>query len=173
MKGICFYNHSSTNTYLRFVAIAVHLSVLALLSSCGADSIELPENELAGQIEGNDWSYGAANAFRRTANGQYEVRFISNQESPTDPCSLPIPGLTHVRAIFTPGFGSFAVSPIAIDNNQIQVIFQVSPAKAITANSGFLEVFDIRGGVIIGYLQASEDADNTFVEGRVEIAFCD
>ena len=144
-----------------------------LFQSCGSDSIELPEENLQGEIQGTEWEYGVANAFRRTTTGQYEVNFISTEESPSNPCALPSPGRPHVKAIFTPGLGNFAVSPIAIDNNQVQVIFQVSNAEALTANSGFLEVFDINSSIIIGYLQATEDANNTFVEGRVEIEICD
>ena len=145
---------------------------LSLFQNCGTDTIELPENDLEGKIEGVDWLYGSANAYGRT-NGQYEVRFISSQESSeANPCSLRSPGITHVRAIFTPGTGNFTVSPLALDNNQIQVIFQVTNAKAVIANSGFMEVFDIRDGNIFGYLQASEDVNNTFVEGRVEIVVC-
>ena len=151
------------------------VSVLALLSfqNCGSDTIELPENDLEGKIGGTNWTYGGANAFRRTTGGQYEVKFISNAEAPANPCGLPSPGLAHVKAVFTPSFGSFTVSPQAIDGNQVQVIFQVSNAQAVTANSGFMEVFDITGGTVFGYLQASEDVNNTFVEGRVEIVLCD
>lgn len=151
------------------------LNILGFLFLQGcADTIELPENDLEGKIEGDDWSYGTANAFenKRTTDGQYEVSFIAREESPSNPCQLPSPGLAHVRAIFRPSIGSFTVSPQAISDNQVQVIFQVSNAKAITANSGFMEVFDIRGNTIIGYLQASDDVENTIVEGRVEIDIC-
>jgi len=150
------------------------LSALSLLTfqNCGSDTIELPENDLEGKMEGTDWTYGTANGFRLSTSGQYEVNFISDEELTSSPCSLPSPGRSHVKAIFRPGFQSFTVSPVAINDDQIQVVFQVTNAKAITANSGFMEVFDISGGIISGYLQASEDVNSTFVEGRVEIELC-
>lgn len=158
---------------MRGISLFLLLLSLSIFQNCGVDDIQLPENDLEGKIEGAAWVYGTANAYRRTTDGQYEASFISIEESPSNPCGLPSPGRPHVKAIFRPDFGNFAVSPIAIDDNQVQVIFQVSNARALTANSGFLEVFDIRGNTVFGYLQATEDINSNFVEGRVEIELCD
>jgi len=142
-----------------------------VLSGCGGDDIDIPDKDLEGTIDGKIWAYGSANAYRLTADGQYRARFLSDDEAVTDPCTLPSPGLTNVKAIFRPFIGSFTVSPQAIDNNQVQVAFQISPSESLIATNGFMEIFDINNTVVIGYLQAELDENNT-VEGSFRMRIC-
>ena len=157
------------NIFLPLIAIILS----ATFQCCGTDKIQLPESELQGKIEGAKWVYSSANAFRLSTDGQYQIRFLSTEEPVSNPCSLPRPGLTHVKAIITPGLGNFAVSPQALANNQVQVAFEAAPSRTLIANSGFMEIFDFNGATMLGYLQASEDAENTFVSGRFTVEFCD
>ncbi|MDE0472492.1 MAG: hypothetical protein OXH57_11180 [Ekhidna sp.] len=147
--------------------------LLITFQCCGTDKIQLPEGELQGKIESVEWIYSSANAFRLSRDGQYQIRFLSAEEPVSNPCSLPRPGLAHVKAIITPGLGNFAVSPQALANNQVQVAFETAPSRTLIANSGFMEIFDFNGATMLGYLQASEDAENTFVSGRFTVEFCD
>jgi len=157
------------NTFFLF-SITV---LLTIFQCCGTDDIQLPDDDLQGKIEGVDWMYSSANAFRLSTDGQYQIRFLSTEEPVSNPCSLPRPGRMHVKAIFTPGPGNFAVSPRALGNNQVQVTFEGTNSRSLIANSGFMEIFDFNGTTMYGYLHATEDAANTFVKGRFIIEFCD
>ncbi|MEO9872370.1 hypothetical protein [Ekhidna sp.] len=148
------------------------LSALMLLfTSCGKDEIQLPDQILEGKINGEAWSYSSANGYLVSSDFQYRIRFLSSEESVNDPCTLPSPSIEHIKAIFRPSEGSFFVSPQVLDNNQVQVSFEISPSKNLIASSGFMEIFAIDGQVVIGYLQAVLDDDNT-VEGSFEIRLC-
>lgn len=142
-----------------------------LLSGCGNDEIQLPNQILEGSINGTDWSYKSANGYLETSDFQYRVRFLSSKEAVTDPCTQPNPSLTHVKAIFKPAVRSYFVAPLALDNNQVQVTFEISPSQRVVATSGFMEIYAIDGQVIFGYLQAVLDDDNS-VEGSFEIRLC-
>lgn len=144
---------------------------LPLFCGCSNDEIQLPDKVLQGSIDGKDWTYKSANAFLRSTDFTYTVKFLSDAESVTDPCTLPSPGLAHAKAIFRPAIGSFTISPLAVDNNQVQVAFQLTPAKALIASSGFMEVYDINGQVVFGYLQAVLDDEN-IIEGSFQIRLC-
>lgn len=145
---------------------------LILLFGCKGDEIQLPAKQLEGLINGEDWSYKSANAYLFSTDAKYEARFLSSKESAKDPCTLRIPSLAHVRAIFRPAVGSFFVEPQAINNNQAQVYFELSPSQSLVASSGFMEIYAIDGQVIIGYLQAVLDKENNVVEGSFEIRVC-
>ena len=144
--------------------------ILLLLASCGND-LDIPDQMLQGKINGETWTYGAANAFRISANGQFEAKFLSNLENVNDPCALPSPGLTHVKAIFTPAIRDYTIFPQAIDPNQVQVAFQITPSNTLIATNGFMNIFDINNSFAIGYLQAELD-DGNMVEGSFELQFC-
>lgn len=142
-----------------------------MLSGCGRDEIQLPDQQLEGLIDNKEWSYKSANAYLQSSDFKYRVRFLSSEEGVSDPCTLPAPSLTHVKAIFKPAIGSFFVSPQAIDNNQVQVSFEISTSQNLIAQSGFMEIFDIQGQLVYGYLEASFGDENK-VEGSFEIRLC-
>ena len=156
---------------LRGALLILIAAVLSGIYGCGKDEIQLPDKELQGTIDGESWEYGSANAYLETANLQYQARFLSDEESVSDPCTLPRPGLRHVKAIFKPAVRSYTISPLAIDDNQVQVAFELSSSKTLIAGGGFMEVFDINNRVVFGYLQAILDDGNT-VEGRFRIRLC-
>ena len=134
--------------------------------------MDIPNQALQGLVDGRPWSSASANAYRLPGGLQLNVRFLSESEPVTDPCTLPSPGLAHVKAIFRPAIGDFNVAPIALDENQVQVAFEVSPSTSLTAVSGFMSIFDINAGTIFGYLQAEIDANHS-VEGSFRISICD
>ena len=152
-----------------FVLLA--LVSMSVFSSCGNDAIELPQQELTGTIDGESWDYQSANGYLISSDFRYRVRFLSDKESVNDPCTLPSPTLKHVRAIFRPAERSYFVAPDAIDDNQVQVSFEISPSRSLIASSGFMEIYAIDNLVAIGYLQAVLDDDHS-VEGLFEIRLC-
>ena len=163
--------HKSRKSF-RPLFLSGSILMLSIVVGCGNNDIQLPANELEGTIDGKDWVYKSANAFLLSTDFQYRVRFLSDKESVSDPCTLPSPGLSHVKAIFRPAIGvSYVVAPQAIDNNQVQVAFEISPSKSLIASSGFMEIYDINGQVIFGYLQAVLDDEN-IVEGSFQIRLC-
>ncbi|MEO9482919.1 MAG: hypothetical protein ABJG47_05710 [Ekhidna sp.] len=141
------------------------------MSSCVDNNIQLPDQTLEGKINGLDWNYSSANAYLVSSDFQYQARFLSDEEAVSDPCALPSPSLRNVRAIFRPATGPFFVAPQALDNNQVQVTFDISPSQRLVASSGFMEIYVIDNQVVIGFLQAVLDDDNT-VEGTFEIRLC-
>ncbi len=157
---------------LRLISLFSALFGTFLFLSCVTDEIQIDRTKLEGKLEGNDWSYSSANAFLISTSGQYIIRFISDKESVTNPCTLRSPGLSHVKAIFRPTIGNYAVDPFALADNQVQVVFQLSNSESLIANSGFMEVYDINASIITGYLQAIEDSENTFVQGNFQIKIC-
>lgn len=142
-----------------------------MLSACGDDGIQLPDKDLTGTIDGEAWEYGSANGFVQTTDAQFLIKFLSSEELVSDPCALPSPGRSHVKAIFRPAIGSYTVSPQALSNNQVQVAFELSPGKSLIAGSGFMEIFDINNRIVFGYLQAIVDDEN-MVEGAFQIRLC-
>ena len=157
---------------LAGAVIPCGLALFLGLSSCGGDQLDIPNQPLQGLIEGNLWESSLANAYRLPGGLQYRARFLSELEPVSDPCTLPAPGLAHVKAIFRPSIGDFSVAPFALDENQVQVAFEVSPSTSLTAVSGFMSIFDINNATIVGYLQAELDDGNS-VEGSFRISVCD
>ena len=155
---------------MKEISFFVLLGVLLLLSGCIKDEIDLPDQRLQGSVGGVAWEYDKANGYLQ-ANLTYQVRFISNQEPVDDACMLPRPGLAHVKAVFKPSIGSFTVNTQALNDDQVQVAFELSPSTTVTAVSGFMEIYDINNAVVLGYLQAVLDDDNT-VEGTFQIRLC-
>ncbi|WP_420317260.1 hypothetical protein [Ekhidna sp.] len=146
-------------------------SLILITIGCSGDEIQLPDNLLEGSIDGKDWNYKSANGYLVSSDLRYQVRFLSSDENVSDPCTLPSPTRAHVKAIFRPAERSYFVTPQAIDNNQVQVSFELSTSQNLVATSGFMEIYAIDNQVIIGYLQAVLDDDNT-VEGSFEIRLC-
>lgn len=136
---------------------------------CGSE-LDIPNQPLQGQINGESWTSELANAFQ-LPGGQIRARFLSELEPVADPCTLPSPGLAHVKAIFRPSLGDYNVAPVALDDNQVQVAFELSPSVSLTAVSGSMSIFDINNGIAVGFLQAQLDDDNQ-VEGVFTMSFC-
>ena len=147
------------------------ISLVLVFCGCGDDEIQLPDQELTGLVGGEEWTYQSANGFLISSDFQYRMRFLSDKEAVSDPCTLPAPTMGHVSAIFRPATGNFAIAPQALDNNQVRVTFEVSPSRSLTATNGFMEIFAIDNLVVVGYLQAVWDDDNS-VEGFFEIRLC-
>lgn len=141
------------------------------MQGCGKNDIQLPKKQLAGKISGEDWNYQSANAYIFSSDLKYQLKFLSSKEAATDPCTVPNPALTHVRAILKPAEMSYSIAPTAATDNQVQVLFDISQGKSLTAVSGFMEIYAIDNRVIIGYLQAVLDDNNT-IEGSFQARFC-
>lgn len=155
----------------RKIFVLLTIAFSTVITGCGGNNIQLPDKQLEGKIGGDDWTYQSANAYLFSSDFKYQARFLSTEEAVTDPCTLPVPTLRNVRAIFKPAEGSFFVAPQALDDNQVQVSFELSTSESLVASSGFMEIYAIDNLVVIGYLQAVLDSDNT-VEGSFEIRLC-
>jgi len=165
IKGVIYKSRETFKTTLA------GLLLLTFLSGCKSDDVQLPANKLEGFVDGKEWSYKSANGYLISSDFKYRVRFLSSEETVSDPCSQPNPSITHVKAIFKPSEGSFFVAPQAIDDNQVQVTFEISTSQNITATSGFMEIYAIDNLVAVGYLQAVLDDDHK-VEGSFQIRLC-
>lgn len=154
------------------VPLAIFSLLLLGLVNCAEDETNLPSRTLQGAIDGDStWVYGSANAYLFSSDQRYRARFLSDAETATDPCTVPSPTLRHVVATFRPQIGSYFVTPMAVENNQVQVNLAASAAESVVASSGFMEIYAIENLRIYGYLQAVLDEGNS-VEGSFEIKIC-
>ena len=146
---------------------------IALLSACGKDEIELPEEVLEGKINGEAWIYKSANAFLESADFRYRVTFLSTEETVSDPCALRSTAKRHITAFlrFPEYEGNYTVSPQLVNENEVVVTFNADISSAVVASSGFMSIFAIENRVVFGYLQAVLDDDNR-VEGSFQIRLC-
>ncbi len=167
IPNVCF-------PYRKFFKINFPVLILIILSGlagCNGNEIQVPDTPLEGQISGAEWNYKSANGYLISSDFQYRVRFLSDKESVKNPCTLPNPSRTHVSAVFYPSVGSFFIAPQLIDDNQVQVSFELSISQKLIATSGFMEIYAIDSQVATGYLQATLDEENT-IGGRFEIHLC-
>ncbi len=144
------------------------LSFVLLLTNCGENDIQLPDQVLVGKVEGKDWELKFGNAFIFSSDLKYQIKFLSTQESAQDPCAVPNTGNNHISMIMPLQRGSFSI-PLPIVSESAR--FHYSDGSSAIATSGFLEIFDIDNLRIFGYLQAQLDDDNT-VEGSFEVLIC-
>ncbi len=151
--------------------LAIFPIMLVLIVGCTRDEIQLPKTLLSGQIAGIQWNYTVANGYLFSSNFQYSTRFLSDKEQVTDACTLPNPVLPHIHAVFRPSHGSFFVSPIILDDNQVQVSFEIDATHRLIATSGFMEIYSLENKVINGYLEAVLDQEN-IVKGIFVISLC-
>lgn len=153
--------------------LAYILATFAICTSaCRQDPLDISNQPLSGTIASEPWSSNASNAYRLSTSNQYQIRFLTDQVQVSDPCILPNPSAPHIRAILRLRVGSYTVSPQAIDANQVQIAFQPSPSKTLIAAGGFMDIYDIDGGVISGYLRAVEGISENEVEGTFRIRLC-
>lgn len=139
-----------------------------LLLNCGGDEIQLPDQQLQGKVDGEDWELKFSNAYLFSSDFKYQIKFLSMKEGGQDPCSIPSTTNPHVSMIMPLQRGSFS---IPLPNTNESARFNWSNGSSAIATSGFLEIFDISNSRVFGYLQAQLDNENT-VEGSFEIVIC-
>ncbi len=141
---------------------------LFFLTNCGESEIQLPDQVLVGQVEGEAWELKFANAYIYSSDLKYQIKFLSTKEGGQDPCALPSTANSHISLIMPLQRGSFSI-PLPITTESAR--FHWSDGSSAIATSGFLEIFDIDNLRIFGYLQAQLDDENT-VEGSFEVQIC-
>lgn len=155
-----------------YLTLLIILSSLGALSGCGNDQFDLPDNPLEGKINGTEWNSDKANAYTFTTDFKYEVKFLSSEEpTGSDPCSTPSPSKPYLSAIFKPSEGSFSLSTVTLDPNQVVVKIHHSPSKEFIVTNGFMEIYFIENARMVGYIQAILD-DESSVEGGFEVRMC-
>ncbi len=141
---------------------------LLILTDCGESEIQLPDQVLLGQVEGQAWELKFANAYLYSSDLKYQIRFLSTRENAQDPCAVPSTSNSHISLIMPLQRGSFSI-PLPITTESAR--FNWSDGSSAIATSGFLEIFDIDNLRVFGYLQAQLDDENT-VEGSFEAVIC-
>ncbi|MEQ6168408.1 hypothetical protein AAOE16_14530 [Ekhidna sp. MALMAid0563] len=165
IKGVM---HKSRESFFLLV-----LSGIFLLSACGKDEVELPDEVLQGKIDGEEWTYKSANAYLESADFRYRVTFLSTEETVSDPCALRSTAKRHITAFlrFPEYSGDYTLTPQLVNDNEVVVTFNADISGSLVASSGFMSIFAIENRVVFGYLQAVLDDDNT-VEGSFQIRLC-
>ena len=153
--------------FLRSVPVLVSMLCVTLVN-CGKNEIQLPEKQLGGKVNGEDWELKFGNAYIYSSDLKYQLRFLSKKEGAEDPCAVPSTSNPHVSMIMRLQRGSFSIPlPIVAESAR----FNFGDGSSAIATSGFLEIFDIDNSRIFGYLQAQLDDDNS-IEGSFEVLIC-
>lgn len=139
-----------------------------LLTGCGQNEIQLPDQELEGMVAGEPWKFKLGNAYLYSSDLKYQIKFLSTEEGAEDPCTVPSTANAHVSMIMQLRRGSFSI-PLPITDESAR--FHWPNGSSAIATSGFLEIFDINNARVFGYLQAQLDEDN-IVEGSFEVLIC-
>ena len=91
------YLPKAMKSFKAYLGAWILLGSILLLSACGGNELDIPDQPLEGTINGEAWKYGSANAFRLSADGLFQARFLSDREPVIDPCTRPFPGLVLGR----------------------------------------------------------------------------
>lgn len=154
---------------MRITSLFFMLIALLLATSCGQNEIQLPDQVLSGKIGGEDWEYKFANGFLVSSDLKYRIQFLSTEELATDPCSVPSTGNRFISMEIPYQLISRSIPfPIIEESPK----FHITISNEVIASSGFLEIFDISGPRILGYMEASVDDENV-VSGSFEAIICD
>ncbi len=141
--------------------------LVLIASACGADDGLENAPILAGRIGGNPWTYELGNAFLNNVNGTFELTFFSEEEPSAEACAIAATGLRHITLTVPERPGNYNL-PL---NGNSAIFHQEQSASSFSATSGFVEITQIVGNQISGYLQATFDADN-MVEGQFRLKIC-
>ncbi len=155
---------------IRSCFIIGGISFTILLSSCKADEIDLPDEPLAGKIDGQDWETKFGNAYIYSSDLKYKYLLLSTAELGDDPCPILSSSNPHLQMILPLGTGSYSL-PLPVFSENVK--FVLGDGTVLSATSGFIEVIAINPDTneLVGYLQADFDEDNE-VMGTFIIELC-
>ena len=146
------------------------LSQLAILLACSGDNIDLPDEILAGKINGVDWEFRTGSVSFTGGNGNQYLLF-STLESTDQGCSLVSSTNPYLSIKLPTGSGNYSI-PIP-PNQGDNVKFIHGDGTILSATSGFVEIVGVNQGTneLVGYLQALFDDNNT-VQGTFRLEVC-
>ena len=142
---------------------------LVTIGSCDdkVNQFDLDKDPLKGKIDGVEWEY---------TGGRVDYSNFSNQavgkifnENLTDPCARVNTIFAHLDVAFPTERGNYNLPFI----NNTGFIKFVTPngGPIYTATSGFLEIVEVNGFEIIGFISADFDEDNN-VQGSFLVRIC-
>ena len=140
---------------------------LILLGSCDSDTnkFDLDKDPLKGVIGGKSWAYAVGNA-------QYTSNTITGlilAEEVQEPCAVRLTSDAHLSVKMPAIRGNHNLPFI---NNNGHVIFDLAGSSTrYTATSGFIEVVELNGSEVVGYISAEFD-DNNHVQGSFLLQVC-
>ncbi|MEQ8470071.1 MAG: hypothetical protein RIC35_02745 [Marinoscillum sp.] len=154
---------------MRILLLTFVIVGLLFVSACddSTNRLDLNKDPLSGKINGVEWEYTGGNALYRPFDNE-ATGLILNQET-TDPCTIKLTSLAHVQVIL-PTFETTLNLP---DVQNRAVIKMASPngGPIYTASGGFVQIVEVTGREIIGYISATYDDDN-YVQGSFYVKIC-
>jgi len=145
---------------MRLIRLFTFLGVVALsgiLTSCGDDELDIPDEPLAGQVGGADWEFKLGGGTLFSSDFKYRFLLLSDKETGDDPCSIVSTSNPHIRMIIPLSTGSYSL-PLPVFSENVK--FVLGDGTILSATSGFLEIVAIDNRQLVGVLQASFDEDN-------------
>lgn len=145
---------------MRLIRFFIFLGVAVLsgiLTSCGDDKLDIPDEPLTGMIGGTDWElkFGGGTLF--SSDFKYRFMLLSTEESGDDPCSIVSTGNPHLRMILPLTTGSYSL-PLPVFSENVK--FVLGDGTVLSATAGFIEIIAIDNRKLVGVLKADFDEDN-------------
>ncbi len=143
------------------------LTLLFVLTDCGTDDGLRDAPILAGQIDGSEWKNKFGNAYRDNSERMYNITYFSDEEVSDEACTIAATGFRYLTISLPTETGSYN-----LPFNGASMRFHLGGSlNTLEATSGFVEITQILGNQISGYLQARFDDANS-VEGQFRLKIC-
>ncbi len=144
------------------------LLCVLLLTACGDDQVDLPDERLNGRVDGSEWSYKFGNAYLASGTLNYTLRLLSTSEVGEDPCPFISSTNPYLQVTLPLRVGNYVLPLTPFSDN---FKFVHGNGVVLSATSGFVEIVGIENGRVIGFIQASFDEENE-VAGTFDLRIC-
>jgi len=159
--------------HIRTLLLLIVAAVMCSIMSCRDDGIDLPDTQLFGEINGEEWVYEFSrmhqygfsstnpNSFR------YTFYFFSSSEINSGSCAGGGSTKPHIQVVLPLQIGSYPVLGFGAENLK----FVYGNGTVFDATSGSIEILAFGNNKMAGYIQALSD-ENNFIEGRFIAELC-
>jgi len=141
--------------------------ILLILTSCSSDNGLDDIPILNGTVGGEAWEYKFGNAFLDVRGSVFRITFLSTEETADDACTVAATGLRHLTIDLPDVVGNYNLP----NNGQSLTFHLEGTITQFEATSGFVEITQVIGNQITGFMQAQFDDDNK-VEGQFRVKVC-
>lgn len=143
------------------------LVLLVVVVGCGDDNNLTDIPFVQGKIGGEEWNFLYGKAFRDVREGTFDISLYSDMEVVASACGVATTNNAHMTLTIPISEMNFN-----LPNNGESLSFeQKGSTQSFLATSGFVEITQILGNQVSGFVQAQFD-DNNIVEGRFRLEIC-
>lgn len=151
----------------KYLFLVLMLIPLLWVQACGED-VQLPNEILGGEIDGNEWQFEIGKANSDQINRTFIVELYNFGGFSINEGCLLFPGNNAYLSLIVP-FG--AQNGQQLDAISANLIFHQDGINALTADRGFVEISFINGSEIRGFISAGSSTENS-VQGFFSVLIC-